>query len=263
VPGSEGTLCVLTRVRLGTVPAPRHRALLEVRCDSLRGALDRAPACADTGASAVEVLDRWLLDAAGLSYGADGALLLVEYLDDDAGPDRLRAALPGDDVIALSDSHAGRMWSLRREALSMLAARGAAPVAMFEDPAVPPERAGVFADDLLALLARRGFERVVVYGHAGAGCLHVRPLCDPADQSAGPRLLDAAPEVAELVAAHGGALTGEHGWGLARSHLAPAALGRALYRRCEQVKQAWDPDGLLNPGRIVGGREPRDAFALV
>jgi FAD/FMN-containing dehydrogenase len=135
-------------------------------------------------------------------------------------------------------------------------------VAMFEDPAVPPERAGVFADDLLALLARRGFERVVVYGHAGAGCLHVRPLCDPADQSAGPRLLDAAPEVAELVAAHGGALTGEHGWGLARSHLAPAALGRALYRRCEQVKQAWDPDGLLNPGRIVGGREPRDAFTL-
>jgi FAD/FMN-containing dehydrogenase len=263
VPGSEGTLCVLTRVRLGTVPAPRRRALLEVRCDSLRGALDRAPACADTGASAVEVLDRWLLDAAGLSYGADGALLLVEYLDDDAGLDRLRAALPGDDVIALSDSHAGRMWSLRREALSMLAARGAAPVAMFEDPAVPPERAGVFADDLLALLARRGFERVVVYGHAGAGCLHVRPLCDPADQSAGPRLLDAAPEVAELVAAHGGALTGEHGWGLARSHLAPAALGRALYRRCEQVKQAWDPDGLLNPGRIVGGREPRDAFALV
>jgi FAD/FMN-containing dehydrogenase len=262
VPGSEGTLCVLTRVRLATVPAPRRRALLELRCDSLRGALDRAPACAQTGASAVEVLDRWLLDAAGLSYGSDGALLLVEYLDDEDGPDRLRAALPGDDVIALSEPHAGRTWTLRREALSLLAARGAAPVALFEDPAVAPERAGVFAEDLLALLRRRGFERVVVYGHAGAGCLHVRPLCDPGDPSTGPRLLDAASEVAELVSAHGGALTGEHGWGLARSHLAPAALGRALYRRCEQVKRAWDPDGLLNPGRIVGGTEPRDAFAL-
>ena len=135
-------------------------------------------------------------------------MLLVEYLDDPAGPDRLRAALPGDDPILLSDAHADRMWSLRRGALAMLASPSAVPVSLFEDPAVAPERAGVFAEDLLALLERRGFGRVVVYGHAGAGCLHVRPLCDPADATVGPRLLDAAPEVAELVAAHGGALTG-------------------------------------------------------
>lgn len=260
VPGSEGTLCVLTRVRLATVPASGRRALLEVRCDSLRGALQRAPECAATGASAVEVLDHWLLAAAGLSYGPGGALLLVEYLDDEGGPDRLRAALPGDDPLLLSDSHADRMWSLRRGALGLLAARGAVPISLFEDPAVAPERAAVFAEDLLALLKRRGFERVVVYGHAGAGCLHVRPLCDPAEPGLAARLLDAAPEVAELVAAHGGALTGEHGWGLARSHLAPAALGRALYRRCEAVKRAWDPQGLLNPGRIVGGGDPRGLF---
>lgn len=262
VPGSEGTLCVLTRVRLATVPAPRRRALLEVRCASLRAALDRAPECAATGASAVEVLDHLLLAAAGLSSGRREALLLVEYLDDEGGPDRLRAALPGDEAVLLSESHAARMWSLRRSSLELLAARGAAPPAVFEDPAVAPERAGVFADDLLALLRRRGFPEVVVYGHAGAGCLHVRPLCDPSDPGVGPRLLDALSEVAELVGAHGGAVTGEHGWGLARSHLAPAALGRSLYRRCEQVKRAWDPRGVLNPGRIVGGRDPRGAWAL-
>jgi FAD/FMN-containing dehydrogenase len=262
VPGSEGTLCVLTRVRLATVAAPRRRALLEVPCPSLRAALDRAPACAAAGASAVEVLDHRLLDACGLSSGRGGALLLVEFLDDEGGPDRLRAALPGDDAALLAEPHAARMWALRRSALARLAARGAAPVAVFEDPAVAPERAGVFAEDLLALLARRGFGEVVVYGHAGAGCLHVRPLCDPADAAAGARLLDALAEVAELVSAHGGALTGEHGWGLARSHLAPAALGRALYARCEQVKRAWDPHGLLSPGRIVGGRDPRAVWAL-
>jgi FAD/FMN-containing dehydrogenase len=154
------------------------------------------------------------------------------------------------------------MWSLRRRALDLLAARGAVPVAVFEDPAVAPERAGAFADDLLARLARRGLDRVVVYGHAGAGCLHVRPLCDPADPHTGPRLLDALDEVADVVAAHGGVLTGEHGWGLARSHLAPRALGAALYRRCERVKRAWDPGGVLNPGRIVGARHPGAAWAL-
>ena len=265
VPGSEGTLCVLTHVRLATVAAPHRRALLEVRCDSLRAALDRAPACAAAGASAVEVLDHLLLDATGLASGRGGALLLVEFLDDEGGPDRLRAALPGDDPLRLSESHADRMWALRRCALALLAARGPVPVAVFEDPAVAPERAGVFADDLLAALARRGFDQVVVYGHAGAGCLHVRPLCHPADAGAGARLLDALPEVVELVGAHGGAITGEHGWGLARSHLVPAALGRALYRRCEQVKRAWDPRGRLNPGRIVGGAEagdPRAAWSL-
>jgi FAD/FMN-containing dehydrogenase len=262
VPGSEGTLCVLTRVRLATVPAPHRRTLLEVPCASLRAALDRAPVCAAVGASAVEVLDRLLLGAAGLSSGRAGALLLVEFIDDEDGPDRLRAALPGDEPVLLSDAHAGRMWALRRQALGLLAARGPAPVALFEDPAVAPERAGVFADDLLALLARRGFPDVVVYGHAGAGCLHVRPLCDPAAPGVGARLLDALAEVTELVSAHGGAVTGEHGWGLARSHIAPVALGRALYRRCQQVKRAWDPRGHLNPGRIVGGRDPRGAWAL-
>ncbi|MDX6699564.1 MAG: hypothetical protein QOE65_2961 [Solirubrobacteraceae bacterium] len=259
VPGSEGTLCVLTRVRLATVARPAARALVEVRAPSLRAALDRAPACAATGAAAVEVLDGHLLDAAGL----DGAArLLVEYLDDPEGPRRLRAALPRDELVTLSGPDAARMWDLRRRALELLAARGPVPVAIFEDPAVAPERTGAFADDLLAALARRGLDRVVVYGHAGAGCLHVRPLCDPAEPDAGPRLLGALEDVAEVVARHGGALTGEHGWGLARSHLAPAALGAALYARCAAVKRAWDPGGVLNPGRIVDGRDPRDAWAL-
>jgi FAD/FMN-containing dehydrogenase len=123
---------------------------------------------------------------------------------------------------------------------------------------VAPERAGAFADDLLALLERFGFD-AVVYGHAAAGCLHVRPLIEPGEPRPAERLLAALDEVAGLVASYEGAITGEHGWGLARSHLAERAMGPDLYERCRAVKRAWDPANLLNPGRIVNARPPGPA----
>jgi FAD/FMN-containing dehydrogenase len=67
-------------------------------------------------------------------------------------------------------------------------------------------------------------------------------------------------EVAELVGSYDGAVTGEHGWGLARSWLAERALGPDLYARCVAVKRAWDPDGILNPGRIVDAKRPEESW---
>jgi FAD/FMN-containing dehydrogenase len=240
VPGSEGTLCVVTRARLATVPLFGSRVVSRAAFGSLREALDAAPACAASGASAVEVLDSHLT-------GGD-PVLLVEHLD--------RAAELGPPFSVLSDAEADVAWSMRREALARLEAGGSTAVALFEDPAVAPERAGSFCDALLGLLDGFGFD-AVVYGHAAAGCLHVRPLVDPSSPGLARRLLLALDEVSELVASFGGAVTGEHGWGLARSHLVPRALGPELYSRCVAVKQAWDPDGVLNPGRIVGAAPPQ------
>lgn len=246
VPGSEGTLCVLTRARLRTVALPARRDLSRAVFPTLRAALEAAPACAGTGASAVEVLDTHLT-------GGD-PVLLVEHLDDPGGPPRLAGGFE-----LLDPPDAERAWRMRREALVTLAAAGRHPLALFEDPAVAAENAGAFADELLALLGARGLD-AVVYGHAGAGCLHVRPLVDPGEPGLARRLVDAQFAVAELVAAHGGAITGEHGWGIARSHLAPSAMGAALYERCVAVKRAWDPEGILNPGKIVGGADPAGSF---
>ena len=239
VPGSEGTLCVVTRARFATVPVPRSRVVSRASFGSLRAALDAAPGCAASGASAVEVLDSHLT-------GGD-PVLLVEHLD--------REVSLGPPFQVLSAEEADAAWAMRREALARLTAGGAAAVALFEDPAVAPERAGEFCTELLSLLDGLGLD-AVVYGHAAAGCLHVRPLVDPSLPGLADRLLRALEEVSELVASFDGAITGEHGWGLARSHLAPRALGADLYGRCVAVKQAWDPDGLLNPGRIVGASPP-------
>jgi FAD/FMN-containing dehydrogenase len=211
---------------------------------SLRAALDVAPECAATGASAVEVLDTHLTGGA--------PVLLVEHLDDDVG----RAALLPPPFDRLGDEDADAAWAMRREALARLEAAGTSAIALFEDPAVAPERAGAFADDLLALLGGFGLD-AVVYGHAAAGCLHVRPLVTPGDATLAGRLLRALGEVAELVRSYDGAITGEHGWGIARSHLVERAMGPDLYERCRAVKAAWDPAGVLNPGRIVDAEPPR------
>ena len=243
VPGSEGTLCLVTRARLAVVPAPRKRVVSRAEFGSLREALDAAPAAAATGASAVEVLDTHLTGAA--------PVLLVEHLDDDAaGAQRLPTGF-----ARLSDADAGAAWSMRRDALRRLESGGTTAIALFEDPAVAPERAGAFTGDLLELLGRFDLD-AVVYGHAAAGCLHVRPLVQPGPADLGDRLMRALDEVAELVLSYEGAITGEHGWGLARSHLAPEALGRDLYERCEQIKRAWDPRNTLNPGRITNAYRP-------
>ena len=133
------------------------------------------------------------------------------------------------------------------------------PIAFFEDPAVDPARARQFCESLLELLSHFGLD-AVIYGHAAATCLHVRPLCDPADLELAARLELSAPAVAELVREHGGAVTGEHGWGRSRSYLARETLGSKTYECFEQVKRAFDPGGVLNPGIIVGGVEPFTVF---
>src|SRR3954452_4849058 len=130
VPGSEGTLCLVTRARLAVVPRPASRVISRAEFPSLRAALDAAPSCASSGASAVEVLDSHLTGGA--------PVLLVEHLD--AEP-RLPSGF-----TRLSAAEGEEAWSQRREALARLEAGGTTAVALFEDPAVAPDRAGAFAD---------------------------------------------------------------------------------------------------------------------
>lgn len=265
VPGSEGTLCLVTEAKLKTVPLPKERDLVLVEFDGLLDALDAAEALAATGASAVEILDSHVLAAARERGGADflgegaQAVLLVEYLDSErpAGG-RLSEGLASRSRL-LNGEEAESAWRMRMNALSLTTDVGRVPIAFFEDPAVKPGSAREFCESLLELLSHFGFE-AVIYGHAAATCLHVRPLCDPADLSIAAKLELAAPAVAELVREFGGAVTGEHGWGLSRSYLARETLGKDIYGCFERVKAAFDPQGVLNPGIIVGGREPFTAF---
>ncbi|WKX74279.1 FAD-binding and (Fe-S)-binding domain-containing protein [Streptomyces sp. XD-27] len=123
----------------------------------------------------------------------------------------------------------------------------------WEDCAVPPARLGAYLRDFRALLSEHGL-RGVPYGHFGDGCVHVRIDFDLLSPDGVARFRAFSGEIADLVVAHGGSLSGEHGDGLARAELLPRMYGPELVRLFEHVKDLWDPAGGLNPGVLVRPR---------
>ncbi|WP_237554059.1 FAD-linked oxidase C-terminal domain-containing protein, partial [Streptomyces sp. SID724] len=120
----------------------------------------------------------------------------------------------------------------------------------WEDCAVPPARLGAYLRDFRALLAEHGL-RGAPYGHFGDGCVHVRIDFDLITEAGVARFRRFSEETADLVVAHGGSLSGEHGDGQARAELLPRMYGRELVALFGRFKDLWDPDNGLNPGMLV------------
>jgi Fe-S oxidoreductase len=126
------------------------------------------------------------------------------------------------------------------------------PITFIEDCAVAPERLPQFAAQFRAILNKHGTDGAF-YGHASVGCLHIRPVLNLKDRDDVARMRAITEEVTDLVLAHRGSLSGEHGDGLARSEWNEKMFGPVIYRAFQDIKRAWDPDGVLNPGKIVAG----------
>jgi FAD/FMN-containing dehydrogenase/Fe-S oxidoreductase len=274
VVGSEGTLAIVTEAELKLVPRPKARGLLVPQFATLAAALDALAACLEFQPSAVELMDHLLLEltAGNLALrdtmkairGRPQAVFLVEFQGDDPAEvadrvERLRRRLQGvpgllDAVPALDAAQREPLWDLRRAAMPLLYGMPGdrKPVTFVEDTAVPPARLPEFASRFRTLLRRHGTDGAF-YGHASVGCLHIRPVLNLKDAGDVARMRQITAEVTDLVLEFGGALSGEHGDGLARSEWNEKMFGPAVYRAFGAVKRAFDPRGLLNPGRIVGG----------
>jgi FAD/FMN-containing dehydrogenase/Fe-S oxidoreductase len=264
--GSEGTLAVTLAAEVALVALPPARALALVAYPSVDAALEAVPEMLATGPSAVELMDRDLLDpanrapaeAALLGFaGRAAAMLVVEHQGEAAEAAARCRAIPGARVV---DDPAGQaaVWAVRRQGIAR--ALGVAgderPIPFVEDPAVPPERLAAFAREFRRLLDQEGL-RAVWYGHASVGCLHVRPLMDLRRPGEVARLRRVAEATADLVAAHGGSLSGEHGDGRLRGELLPRMYAPPTMAAFRSLKRALDPDGILNPGVIIDP-EPLD-----
>jgi FAD/FMN-containing dehydrogenase/Fe-S oxidoreductase len=272
--GSEGTLALVIAAKIRLVPLPNAKAVVAVEFDELLDALAATPSVLRHRPSAVEVMDRFILDHARespaldalrqsvLQTGSPGALLCVELYADrpDELPPRLDALERDLAGLALrcrwrraqTPDEQARIWSLREAALGLsMAMKGDDKSLSFvEDTAVAPEKLREYIDRFLQIVRRHGTV-AGVYAHASVGCLHVRPVVNLKTEEGVRRFEAIANDIADLVLEFGGALSGEHGDGLVRGPFTEKMFGPTLYDAFRTVKRTFDPDGLFNPGKIV------------
>ncbi|MET7428235.1 FAD-binding and (Fe-S)-binding domain-containing protein [Streptomyces flaveolus] len=255
--GSEGTLGILTEAVVGLVEAPRARALAVLAYPDESAAAEAAAGLLPLRPLTVEGMAADLVPA-GAGLPAGGAWLFVETGGRTAAEARARA----EDVVRAADTVSAlvvtdpadqrALWRIREDA-SGTATRmpdGTEAWPGWEDCAVPPARLGAYLRDFRALLAAHGL-RGTPYGHFGDGCIHVRIDFDLLTEAGVGRFRRFSEELADLVVAHGGSLSGEHGDGQARAELLPRMYGEETVRLFERAKAVWDPDDLLNPGMLV------------
>lgn len=275
--GAEGTLAVIQDITLNLVPVPKTKGLAIVQFESLTDALSCVPDILETGPSAVELLDNLGLTlcqevpqyARLLSTFMEGdpdCMLITEFYGETPSEvkskignlqRRLRSEYRSAVVLpVLEHDRQANVWTVRKVGLGLLMSLKGnyKPIPFIEDAAVPPEHLADYVNQIDQFCRGLG-SRVAYYGHASAGCVHIRPLINTkaAEEIAKiPAIMDFA---VELLHGYGGSLSSEHGDGRVRSWMNERFFGPKLYRLYQEVKQMWDPNNLLNPGMVVDAPE--------
>ncbi|MFF8613789.1 FAD-binding and (Fe-S)-binding domain-containing protein [Streptomyces sp. NPDC015350] len=255
--GSEGTLGVVTEATVRLVGAPAARALAVLGYADESAAAEAAPGLLPHHPLTVEGMAADLVrEPAGLPRG--GAWLFVETggatpAEARAHAERvLRAADVLDGTVVTDPAGQRALWRIREDAAGTATRMpdGTEAWPGWEDCAVPPARLGPYLREFRALLAGHGL-RGTPYGHFGDGCIHVRIDFDLLSTAGVARFRRFSEDLADLVVAHGGSLSGEHGDGQARAELLPRMYGDELVALFSRYKDIWDPDGGMNPGILA------------
>ncbi|MER7012637.1 FAD-binding and (Fe-S)-binding domain-containing protein [Saccharopolyspora sp. NPDC000359] len=272
--GTEGSCAVVLGATVELVPSPPARALTVLGFPDTYAAADEVPRLRGLGALAIEGLSAELVDVVRLRNPASPALPLLPggrswLLVESGGADRGEAEAAAEAIIRAMGERAesvvhtdparlAALWKIREEGSGYSTRMaGSERWSGWEDAAVPPEQLGSYLREFDALLARFG-RRGVTYGHYGDGCIHVRIDFDLLSRPGTAEYRSFLEAAADLVVAHGGSVSGEHGDGQARSALLSRMYPPEVIRAFERFKAAFDPHELLNPGQIVHPR-PVDA----
>ena len=282
--GSEGTLAYFKSLKLQLAPLPKHKVLGIVNFASFYKAMDSAQHIVKLGPTAVELVDRTMIDLARSNPSfkktietslidpaaqTPEAILLVEFSGEAHAPllEKLKAlqelmgdlGLPGS-VVAMPDAGLQKnLWEVRKAGLNiMMSLKGdGKPVSFIEDCAVPLESLAEYTQALTDVFSKYG-SRGTWYAHASVGTLHVRPILDMRRDGA-QKMRAIAEEASALVRKYKGAYSGEHGDGLCRGEWISWQFGPKITEALAQIKQAFDPKGLFNPGKIINPPKMDDA----
>ena len=280
--GTESTCAVILEAKLHLIEEPPARALLVLGYDDVYQAADHVPAIMRHKPTGLEGLDHRLtefmrtknLHVEHLVHLPEGnAWFLVEFAGDtgDEAVARAEAALEGIrdngdfvDARIVSDAREQQaVWRVRESALGATAFVPGSPPTWegWEDAAVPPDRLGPYLREFRQLLDRYDYD-CAVYGHFGEGCVHTRINFDYETRPGLDRYMAFIEEAADLVIRYGGSLSGEHGDGQSRGILLPRMFGPELVQAFREFKRIWDPDGGMNPGKVVDAYRPDENLFL-
>ncbi len=269
--GSEGTLAVITEAKLRLAPLPESRVLLLFPLKAPEELADTIEMLKTAGPSAVEFMDEAFIRLAKemepglkrlLPKGAKG-LVLAELEGDYAEElDSRIARIKGSPIAARDPADRAGLWAVRRAAVPIMnrAKGNKRPVAFIEDAIVPPENLGEFMMGAYAIFEKYSVE-ACVYGHAGDGNMHIRPMLDLKDRADLIKMDNIADDFYRMVVSLNGSISAEHGDGILRIPYLKKQSG-PLYAMFRGIKDIFDPRGILNPGKKIG-QEERVAHDLV
>ncbi|UPM41680.1 FAD-binding and (Fe-S)-binding domain-containing protein [Halocatena salina] len=277
--GSEGTLAIVTEATVALEPLPETKSIALLTYDSVLDAVSDVERVLDHDPAAVEVMDDVLLDLArnteefedvvGLLPESTDSVLLVEFYADSDADGRRQVADLIDDRVTDTTDHADRLarhaleahdadrratfWKMRKSGLPILLSRTTDEkhASFIEDTAIPVEQLSAFVSDVQSILDDHD-TFASYYAHAGPGVLHIRPLISTKTIDGVDRMVSIADEITDLVVKYGGSVSGEHGDGRARTQWNKKLYGERLWSVFRELKTAFDPDWLLNPGNICG-----------
>ena len=272
VAGSEGTLAVITEIKLNIVPLPPvNKALVCVHLSTRNEAFKANLIALKFNPQAVEMMDNRILDLTvdNLSQrnnrffleGKPGAILIVEFARDlteeiDSTTQSLIKALKeygyGYSYPVIKGKDISKVWELRKAGLGLLTNMKGdpKPVSLIEDTAVNVEHLPAYMEDIELMLASHGKD-AVFHAHIGTGELHLRPILNLKDPADAELFRTIGIETARLVKKYRGSLSGEHGDGRLRGEFIPLMLGDHNYNLLKEIKKCWDPYNILNPGKIT------------
>jgi FAD/FMN-containing dehydrogenase/Fe-S oxidoreductase len=275
--GSEGTLAFSAALELQLAPLLPHKMVGICQFPTFRAAMEASRHLVALDPDGVELVDRTMIDLGrGIAIfrrtidrmllGEPDSLLLVEFHGYEKAPllaklDELDGAMadlgyPGAVVRATDPAFQADIAEVREAGLNiMMSMKGdGKPVSFIEDCAVDLDDLADYTERLNDVFTRHG-TKGTWYAHASVGCLHVRPVLNMKDPTDVRTMRGVAEECFALVREYKGSHSGEHGDGIVRSEFHESMFGSRVVRAFEAVKDAFDPEALLNPGRVV--RAPR------